>query len=86
MRARKLQEMTENVEWQAGEREGRAAAYKVKEAKELEVDSERKEATFMHSFAKAAYGATTSIADRINKNRHFVQTTAHELDKSSFAR
>ena len=78
--------MTENVEWQAGEREARAATYKVKEAQEAEMDSDRKEAKFMHSFAKAAYSATTSIGDRIAKNRHYVQTTAHELDKSSFTR
>lgn len=91
MRARKLKEMSENVDWQAGERESRAAEYKLKEAKDAAEDAgsgkERKEgeATFMDEFAKSAYSSTTSIGDRINKNRHYVQRTAADLDKSSYS-
>jgi len=81
-----LKEMTANVDWQESERDARVAEYKLQEAKEVEEEGERKEASFMDKFAKEAYGSTTSIADRINKNRHYVQRTAADLDKSSFTR
>lgn len=85
--------MKANASWHDGERTERAKEHAVREAEQEVRDAERTtdgfgQAAFMDDFNRESFNsaAAGSVADQLNRNRHFIQRTSAALDSQSFKR
>lgn len=93
-RAKKLQAMKDNVSWQAKAREDHSKVHEAREAEAAKRDAISGEsgvtggAKFLDTMHKEAFSsdATSSVEDRLARNRHYSQRTKASLEGNSFKR
>lgn len=93
-RAKKLQAMKDNVSWQATARDDQSKVHKAREAEAAKRDVISGEtgvtgsAKFLDTMHKESFAsdATSSVEDRLARNRHYSQRTKASLEGNSFKR
>lgn len=85
--------MKANAAWHDDLRSERAADHARREEEQAKRDAQREtdgfgRAAFMDEFNRDSYNSAASgtVADRLNRNRHYIQRTSAALDSQSFKR